>query len=161
MGKWFDPFTTQIYVYFRTDEPCEASETTETTEDDTEDDDKPTKTHWHQRLLKSASGVFHRDVMDHNSPETRQCVLSTQYTPGGLEAEAEDHTFSCCENNDLETSISTSVSTSNNNNILLSTQIIMTLSIMLILHAMMANLWYDIYFLNFFFLWIFVHYTKS
>ena len=133
--------------HFRTTEDSFREASVTTTEDgETEDDDQPTsKTqHWHQRLLKSASGVFHRDSGNSSPETTRQCVLST--TPKAAatnrEAGSEDgHTDCCCDttnNADLETSFSTSVS-NNTNNILLSTQILMAMSIMLILHAMMTN----------------------
>ena len=158
-------------------------------EDDTEDEneDQSSKAqNWHQRLLKSASGVFQRGS---SSPETsRQCVLisSTNFTPPSgltgsketadfrsaddalppssleyyfLEAEAEDANSwassasapppisyaAADEVIDLVTSNLTSVSKNidNKNSYysvwFISPQIIIALSILLILHVVVAN----------------------
>ena len=171
-------------------------ETSETNTDDDDDDDEDETEdenedqsskaqNWHQRLLKSASGVFQRGS---SSPETsRQCVLisSTNFTPSGLtgsketadfrsaddalppssleyyflEAEAEDANSwassasapppisyaAADEVIDLVTSNLTSVSKNidNKNSYysvwFISPQIIIALSILLILHVVMAN----------------------
>ena len=152
------------YYHPRSDEIDKTSETN-TDDDDTEDDnDQSSKAqNWHQRLLKSASGVFQRGS---SSPETRQCVNSTNFSPSSLlgyyflEAEAEDANnswaspasapISCAasvadlEVKDLVTSNLTSVSKNNNKNNynvwFISPQIIIALSILLILHVVvMAN----------------------
>ena len=130
----------------------------------TEDEDPEQKRAWHQRLFKSASQVNRRDSDSSNSEQSRQCVVD--HNEGGdgdddgagsrgPEAEDED---SCIEADD-ETQFSTSVSTSPddavgdtgdgieahnpnnpNNAALLPSRILMALSLMLILHAMIANL---------------------
>ena len=156
------------YHYPRSDEIDKTSETN-TDDDDTEDEDDNDQSskaqNWHQRLLKSASGVFQRGS---SSPETRQCVNSTNFSPSSLlgyyflEAEAEDANnswaspasapISCAasvadlEVKDLVTSNLTSVSKNNNNKNnyyyvwFISPQIIIALSILLILHVVvMAN----------------------
>ena len=100
----------------------------------TPEDENEKKT-WHQKLLKSASGVLNRE----SSEPPAQCVVDND---GGFEAEAdqEDNDSSCCQQllQQDETPDSTSVSTSNM--ISLHRRILMALSLMLILHAMMANL---------------------
>ena len=123
-----------------------------------EDEDPEQKKAWHQRLFKSASGVLsRRDSDSSNSEHTRQCVVDRYEGGGGsrgLEAEDEG-----CIDVDDETQFSTSVASTSadgdddgggsiaahnlnnpNNVALLPSRILMALSLMLILHAMIANL---------------------
>lgn len=107
----------------------------------TEDEDS--KTSWHQRLLKSASGVLsHRRDSSSETSEPRlqqhQCV--EQGAHGGEEAEAEEH---CCTLDETypSTSVSTSMQTSINlDHLTLHQRLMLALSLMVILHAMIANL---------------------
>ena len=132
----------------------------------TEDEDPEQKRAWHQRLFKSASQVNRRDSDSSSSEQSRQCVVDHNEAGGGGDddgggsrgPEAEDEELQ--QDADDETQLSTSVSTSpddavggtagdgtaaynpnNPNNVaLLPSRILMALSLMLILHAMIANL---------------------
>ena len=133
----------------------------------TEDEDPEQKRAWHQRLFKSASQVNRRDSDSSSSEQSRQCVVDRIEGGGGddgggsrgPEAEDEELQQDGCTEADDETQFSTPVSTSpddavggtgdgtaahnpNNPNIvaLLPSRILMALSLMLILHAMIANL---------------------
>ena len=130
----------------------------------TEDEDPEQKRAWHQRLFKSASQVNRRDSDSSSSEQSRQCVVDRNEGGGGddgrgPEAEDEELQQDSCTDADDETQLSTSVSTSpddvvggtgdgtsahnpnNPNNVaLLPSRILMALSLMLILHAMIANL---------------------
>ena len=126
----------------------------------TEDEDPEQKRAWHQRLFKSASQVNRRDSDSSSSEQSRQCVVDHNEAGGGggsRGSEAKDEELQ--QDADDETQLSTSVSTSpddavggtgdgtsahnpnNPNNVaLLPSRILMALSLMLILHAMIANL---------------------
>lgn len=130
----------------------------------TEDEDPEQKRAWHQRLFKSASQVNRRDSDSSSSEQSRQCVVDRNEGGAGDDdgggsrgPEAEDEELQ--QDADDETQLSTSVSTSpddavggtgdgtsahnpnNPNNVaLLPSRILMALSLMLILHAMIANL---------------------
>lgn len=110
-----------------------------------DDEDSISKASWTARLLKSASGVLsHRRDSSSEASEPR---LQQQCVEGG--GEAEDEEQNCCQATlDDETYPSTSVSTSmqtsnsiNLDHLTIHQRLMLALSLMVILHAMIANLW--------------------
>ena len=124
-----------------------------------EEEDPEQKRAWHQRLFKSASGVLsRRDSDSSNSEHSRQCVVDCYEGDDGSRGldEAEDTGYIDVEDDTRFTTsvISTSadgdddggsiaannLNNTNDNVALLHSRILMALSLMLILHAMIANL---------------------
>ena len=123
-----------------------------------EEEDPEQKRAWHQRLFKSASGVLsRRDSDSSNSEHSRQCVVDCYEGDDdsrGLEAEntgcidVEDDTrfttsvtsTSADGDDDGGSIAANNLNNTNDNVALLHSRILMALSLMLILHAMIANL---------------------
>jgi hypothetical protein len=126
--------------HYRADSTADSTTTASKMED---------KGKWHHRLLKSASGVLQRQ----ESPEPRQCVdhnffsdaaavPTTTTTAAENEAEEGDGSAAAgCEAGTEDKTDSSSASLQPNINTLsLPSRVLMALSLMIILHAMMANL---------------------